>query len=60
MTGETPEAAERYARAYADELREVGKKAEEVVAECRAWEGEMKELARKLLANFIRMSRGSA
>lgn len=60
MIGGMPDAARGYARAYADELPEVGKKAEEVMAECRAREGEKRELAGRLLANFMRMSHGSA
>ena len=43
-------AAGRWARAYADELREVGKTAEEVVAECRAREGEM---GSKVISNCV-------
>ena len=47
----TAEAAARYARAYADELREVESTAEEVVAECLAREAEMVELGRRLINN---------
>ncbi len=47
----TAEAAARYARAYADELREVERTVEEVVAECREREGEMAELGRRLINN---------
>jgi GMP synthase (glutamine-hydrolysing) len=46
-------AAGRYARAYADELRGVGKTEEEVVAECRAREGEMRELGRRLVKGLL-------
>ena len=47
------EVAGGWARAYADELREAGKTAEEVVAECRAREGEMRELGRRLVGNCL-------
>jgi hypothetical protein len=51
------EAARRWAREYADELREAGKTAEEVVAECRAREREMGELAGKLMVACIDLLR---
>ena len=47
------EAAGRWARAYADELREAGKTAEEVVAECRVREGEMREVGRRMVGNWL-------
>ena len=48
--------ADAWAVAYADELSDVGKTREQVVAECRAREAPMKELAFRMLDNFFALS----
>ena len=49
----TPRDAMRWANAYPDEPRAIGKSSEQVVAECRESESEMKTLAMKLMKNFL-------
>ena len=45
--------AQRWAHRYADELPGVGKSAEQVVAECRAYESEMQDLSARLMQNYL-------
>ncbi len=49
----TADEARQWAHRYADELPQVGKSAEQVVAECRASESEMQHLAVRLMQNYL-------
>ena len=49
----TSSEAQQWAHRYADELPRVGKSAEQVVAECRAFESEMQDLAVRLMQNYL-------
>lgn len=46
--------AERWADAYPEEPKAIGKTREQVLAECRATEDEMVKLAKRLMQNFLR------
>ncbi|MHC4974547.1 MAG: type 1 glutamine amidotransferase [Planctomycetota bacterium] len=46
----------RWADAYRDELQQVGKTKDEVVAECEAREERMRPLAERLMANFLALA----
>jgi hypothetical protein len=45
--------ARHWAARYAGELSHVGKSAQQVVAECEAFESEMHHLAIRLIQNFL-------
>ncbi len=45
--------AQQWVHRYADELPRVGKSAQQVVAECRAFESEMQHLAVRLMQNYL-------
>lgn len=49
----TPKDAIRWAEAYPEEPRSIGKNKEQVLNECRIIESEMKELAIKMMQNFL-------
>ena len=46
--------AERWADAYPEEPKAIGKTREQVLSECRESESEMKKLAEKLMQNFLK------
>jgi GMP synthase-like glutamine amidotransferase len=52
----TAAAAARWADAYRDELQQVGKTRDDVVAECEAREERMKPLAERLMVNFLALA----
>jgi len=49
----TADEARQWTLRYADELPHVGKSAQEVVAECDAFESEMQRLAARLMQNYL-------
>ena len=49
----TSDDARQWDLRYADELSHVGKSAQEVVAECEAFESEMQDLASRLMQNYL-------
>jgi GMP synthase-like glutamine amidotransferase len=56
----TADDAALWADAYPDELAEFGKSKAQVVAECRAREDEMMQLADRLIDNLLEIARGPA
>jgi hypothetical protein len=50
--------ASRWADAYPNEIMEVGKTREQILAECSANEAEMERLARILVRNFLKLLDG--